>query len=190
MIKSLKSANVYKNASVDKNANIYRNASIAAFVAGGVSTTLAYCNNEKEKGKEVAMKQAIFHGTLNACKEGLTYILTTQINKSTTNAMIQHGGNKALYLMKNFGTTAFKLGTQIAMNSANDILKWQKGETTKKECLQSIKKNACGIIGGFVVARGFSIVCGAVIPGVGVLAGGIAGAYIGEYVGRKIAERV
>lgn len=184
MTKSLKSVNV------SKNANIYKNASIAAFVAGGVSTTLAYCNNKQEKGKKVAMKQAIFHGALQACKEGLTYILTTQINKSTTHAVIQHSSNKALCLIKNFGTTTFKLGAQIALNSANDILKWQKGETTNKECLQSIKKNAGGIIGGFVVARGFSIVCGAVIPGVGVLAGGIAGAYIGEYVGRKIAERV
>ena len=50
MIKSLKSVNV------SKNTNIYKNASIVACVAGGVSTTLAYCNLiviiKKKKGKK------------------------------------------------------------------------------------------------------------------------------------------
>lgn len=170
--------------------SIYKNASIIACAAGSVTAALTYYDDKKAKGRDKAMQHAVLQGTLNALKEGATYIFTTPKNKAQINMVVQYSGNNALHFLKGFSMTTLKLSAKIAFNSANDIRKWYKGETDNKECLQSIKKNAGSVIGGFVVARGFSLACGAVMPGVGVLAGGIVGAYLGEYIGRKIAEKI
>ncbi len=172
-----------------KSFDTYKNASILACVAGGIATILTYYDEKKSQGHTKALQHAVLHGTFNACKEGAKYIAKAQINKAMLPTILKQQNSKScLSIAKKCGGTIAQLSMQLMLQSANDIMKWQKGTITQRECLHTIRKNAGGIVGGFMVARGCALLGSVMLPGIGVLVGSVAGMYIGEYIGRKIAE--
>lgn len=169
--------------------NIAKHASIIACVAGSTKAFLDYREN-KSKDSKVA-QHALLQGALTGLKEGVKFIATKQIKSLLPHNNIHKAPIKcSLHIAKKCSYTALHIGAQTAMQSANDIIKWQKREINHKECLRSIKTNACGVVGSMLVARGCIVIGGVIAPGIGVLAGGIAGMYIGEYLGKKIANKI
>ncbi len=182
---------IRKNTS--KQDSVYKDASIVACVTSGVNVYINI-NEKNQQGDKKSTKKVIFDCICLGAMEGVKYIAKQKISKNfknqKSNIVIKGTQSSLKSGLKTCGGIAFNLGVQIAMKSVNDLVKLKNGKINNDECIRNIKTNTCSVVGSFIVARGFTLVGGVMLSGVGAVAIGIAGAYAGEYVGKKIAKKL
>lgn len=162
-----------------KNENILKDAAKVAILSGAF-VGMARFMESKDSKKNVILESSIV-GLKTAIAEGGKAIL-----KNKNSAF------KAVSKPASITKSVFNACAQTALESANDINKYYKGEISKSTCITRVAENAGGVIGSMVLGRAAMIVGAAALPAMGGVAGavtlGIIGGYVGEKIGRKIVN--
>ncbi|MWV62847.1 hypothetical protein DCO58_02010 [Helicobacter saguini] len=157
--------------------NILKDAAKAAILSGAFVGVARFM--ESKDSKKNAILESSIVGLKTAIAEGGKAIL-----KNKNSAF------KAVSKPASITKSVFNACAQTALESANDINKYYKGEISKSTCITRVAENAGGVIGSMVLGRAAMIVGAAALPAMGGVAGAVTLGLIGGYVGEKIGKKI
>lgn len=167
----------------------YTHASFVGISAGIIVAITNFLDEKQTHNKTQSLIKSTFSGLRVAIKESVKFILTSSMQNMALHTF-RHKHTILQDSIKNNHHNLMTFGFQFLFTSANDIIKWSKGDMENRECLNKLTQNIGAVAGSMAISRGCMLLGNAIIPGIGGITLGVAGSYLGDYIGRKITNKI